>query len=126
MSGSQRFLWRRRGNGKGREGPPPQGQKPGVRLTSAGAGLGRGVHPLKPIKTTVLSPHTHTGTAPTPIEAPRRSTHPALGTQEVGFKEEGVRNSGKPCREGMRREGRREEGGRSRKAQGKSATEMEF
>lgn len=69
---------------------------------------------------------THTGTAPTPIETPRRSTHPALGTQEVGFKEEGVRNSGKPCREGMRREGRREGGGRRRKAQGKSATEVEL
>lgn len=68
---------------------------------------GRKVHPQKPIKTTVLSPHTLTkAESPTPIETPRRSTHPALRTQEIEFK-------------GM---GRREEGGRSGKAQEKATT----
>lgn len=66
--------------------------------------------------------HTHRHSSYTHLDT-QASTHPALETQEVGFKEKGVRNSAKPCREGMSREGRREEGGRSRKAQRKSATE---
>lgn len=46
-----------------------------------------------------------------PTKTPRQSAHPALGTQEVKFKEEGTINSGKPSTEGVGENRRQERGG---------------
>ena len=106
-----------RGSGRGERVLPPR-----VRSEESGSHLqGQdwvgGSSPTESRLTTVVSPHTFTqAQSPTALETPRRSTHPVLGTQEVEFKEEGARNSRKPCREGIgRREGRREERGRRAK-----------
>lgn len=117
MSGRQRFLWRRKENGKGREGPVPQSQEPGVSLTHEG-GL---CHTQDPITTTALSPTHHPqAQSHIPTKTPRQPAHPAPGTQEVEFREEGTMNSGKPSTEGVgRTEGWREEGRRTREARGK-------
>lgn len=81
-----------------------------VRLTLAGATERPSPGPQPHTYT-----HTHISTQSpdpplfqqTPGSSHRQSTQPVLGTQEVGFKAEGTKNSGKLYRDGMgRREGK--------------------
>lgn len=73
---------------------------------------GRVCHTQDPITTTVLSPYAVTqAQSHIPTKTPRQSAHPALGTQEVKFKEEGTINSGKPSTEGVGENRRQERGG---------------
>lgn len=108
------------------EGPAPQCQKPGVRLTSAGARLGRGCcSPTEAHRIhSPLSTHIHTGTV----------SHTYWDTQAVYTSNSGntgsrIQGGGsqkfwKVLQRGNRKKRRQERGGRKEgKTQGKTATE---
>lgn len=84
-----------------KEGILPHKVRSQVRLTLAGAT----VRILYRLPSGPQSFFTYTLTqaqSPSYIQIPRRqSTQPVLGTQEIGFKEGGTRNSRKSDREGM-------------------------